>query len=567
MTDGGQAMAGTAERHYDAIVVGSGFGGSVTAYRLAEAGLRVCVLERGKAYPLGSFPRSPYAFQRAFWDPSRGLYGMYNVWSFDHIGAVVSSALGGGSIIYANVLIRKDPEWFVKEDLNAGGFEYWPVTREDLDPHYDRVEAMLNAQAYPVDHPPYDQTPRTVAFSAAAERLGWTAYQPKLAVTFSNPGAPPVPGETIVEEEPNLHGQARRTCILVGECDIGCQVGAKNTLDFNYLSAAKRKGAEIHTLTEVRTFAPRNGGWEVGFVRHDTAHEGTPLDTGRLAVETITADRLVLAGGTLGSTYLLLRNLPRIPRLLGSRFNGNGDLLSIVRNPRRRVDGRWARTIIDPGRGPVITSAIRFPDEGGGRRGFYVQDIGFPDFVSWMLQVVETPGALWRFRNTALRLLRRLIGRERETDLSAEISELFGDPSSIGLLPLAGMGRDVPDGWLRLRGDRLNSDWQIHRSSEYFERVRGAHRQLAKALDGDFNDSLTWTFGRRVVTAHPLGGAPIGRDETEGVVSPDGEVFGYPGLYVVDGSVMPGPVGPNPSLTIAALADRFADRMIEARGG
>src|ERR671939_239720 len=138
------------ETHFDAVIVGSGFGGSVMAYRMAEAGIRVCLLERGKVYPPDSFPRAPHRMQKNFWDPSEGLYGMYNVWSFDRLGAVVCSGLGGGSLIYANVLIRKDPRWFVKE-IDAGGYEYWPVTRADLDPHYDRVERMLNAQRYPFD--------------------------------------------------------------------------------------------------------------------------------------------------------------------------------------------------------------------------------------------------------------------------------------------------------------------------------------------------------------------------------------------------------------------------------
>lgn len=238
--------------HYDAVVVGSGFGGSVTAYRLAQAGKSVCVLERGRAYPPGSFTRSPYRARESFWDPPHGLTGMYHYWSFRGIDALVSAGLGGGSLIYANVFIRKDEKWFVQEDLRDGGYEYWPVSRADLDPHYDRVEAMIGLQPYPFDHEPYSKTPKTIAFKAAAEANGLEWFLPKLAVTFANEGRPPVTGEAIVEELENLHGRTRTTCQLCGECDVGCNYGAKNTLDYNYLTHAAHHGAELRTLCDVR---------------------------------------------------------------------------------------------------------------------------------------------------------------------------------------------------------------------------------------------------------------------------------------------------------------------------
>lgn len=559
----------TNDEHFDAVIVGSGFGGSVMAYRLAEAGLRVCVLERGKPYPPNSFPRSPAGMKHNFWDPAGGLYGMFNVWSFSGLASVVSSGLGGGSLIYANVLIRKDEKWFVREDLQNGGHEYWPVTRADLDPHYDRVETMMNAQTYPYA----ESTSKTKAFKYAADTLGLDWHLPKLAVTFANEGEEPIPGEPIREEHGNLHGRTRYTCRLCGECDVGCNYGSKNTLDYNYLSEAKRLGAEIRTLCEVTTFEPRDGGeYAVCYVQHDPENApGVPVAD--LPARTLTADRLVLAAGTLGSTYLMLKNrraFPGISERLGERFCGNGDLLSWALKCAEVSNGRRLPRVIDGGHGPVITSTIRIPDtaDGGDGRGFYLQDAGYPEFANWMMQMIDSPKALWGWRRVAGRLVgSRLLRRKKiETDIGAEISGFFGDCElSAGLLPLLGMGRDIPDGTIRLSDDgALSVDWKIATSKEYFERVSGTMREVSNALGARYVPNPTWHLDR-VITVHPLGGCSMGHHEGEGVVNPYGEVFNYPGLYVADGSVMPGPTGANPSLTIAALADRFADRLIDTR--
>jgi cholesterol oxidase len=545
------------ETHFDAIVVGSGFGGSVLAYRLAEAGRSVCVLERGKPYPPGSFPRGPSELSKAFWDPSEGLYGMFNVWSFKGLGAVVSSGLGGGSLIYANILLRKPERWFVQEDLAAGGYEHWPVTRADLDPHYDRVERMLNGQRYPFA----DTTAKTVALREVGEKLGREFILPKLAVTFANDGEEAAVGVPIREEHPNLHGVPRYTCRLVGECDIGCNFGSKNTLDLNYLSEATRHGAEIRTRHEARSFAPREGGgYVVRFVEHDAADEGRRRDTRDPRVRPereLTCDRLVLAAGTLGSTYLLLRSRTAFPGLsdrLGTRFGGNGDLLTFALGADRPLDAH---------RGPVITSALHVPDEldGGTGRGFYVEDAGFPEFAAWLVQGTQGVGAVGRFRQVAARIVLGLLRRKPEVDLSAEVSQLLSDTRvASGSLPLLGMGRDIPDGRMELTDEgSLQVDWVKGKSGPFFDGLGDFAREIAEALGAKFERNPTWYLGR-LITVHPLGGCPLGRSPQEGVVDPYGEVFGYPGFTIADGSVMPGPVGPNPSLTIAALADRFADR-------
>jgi len=565
---------------FDAVVVGSGFGGAVTACRLAEAGLAVCVLERGRPYPPNSFPRSPHAVAKNFWDPSEGLYGMFNPWSFRGLEALVSSGLGGGSLIYANVLIRKDERWFVEDDPPGSAPRPWPVTRDDLEPHYETAERMLDAQRYPLEHPPYDQTRKSLAFRDAAQALGLDYERPPLAVTFANPGEAPALAKPIPEPEdrPNLHGEVRTTCRLCGECDFGCNYGSKNTLDYTYLTAAHHEGADIRTLCEVRSFAPADGGYAVDYFEHhpDAAGEesGGPAKTPRR----LTARRLVLSAGALGTTYLLLRNRGALPRLgpaLGTRFSGNGDLLSFASRCTERSNGASRPRRIDPGRGPVITSRVRVPDalDGNGvpagQRGYYLEDAGYPEIVNWLVQSTDAPGTLGRLKGVAHRLLRRHLEREPESDLGAEAAELLGDAVlSDTTLPLLGMGRDIADGRMRLTGRRgvLDVEWTTETSREFFEHMRSTARAIAGAIGGDFRDNPLW-YLRRVITVHPLDGAPMAADPRAGVVDAWGEVHGHPGLYVADGSVMPGPVGPNPSLTIAALAERFAGRIVERSAG
>ncbi|MGI8803905.1 MAG: GMC oxidoreductase [Solirubrobacteraceae bacterium] len=559
-----------APEHFDAIVVGSGFGGSVTATRLAEAGRRVCVLERGKAYPPASFPRSPLGMKNNFWDPSEGLQGMFDMWDFDGLDAVCASGLGGGSLIYANVLLRKDERWFVNEDLAHGGYEDWPVTRAELDPHYAEVERRIGTQRYPLDQPPYDKTAKVLAYRDAAQRLGLDWSLVPLAVTFANDGSPAVPGEPIVEAHPNLHGRTRQTCRLCGECDIGCNFGSKNTLDYTYLSDAWRAGADLRTRCEVRGFEPREGGgYQVHYVHHDEEAEGRPTDTAALPRTTLTCDRLILSAGTLGTTWLLLRNRAGLPGLsdqLGRGFCGNGDLLTFAVRATQEVNGQKVPRVLDPGRGPVITSAIRMPDErdGGTGRGFYLEDAGIPDFAGWILELMESPGAIAAAAPRAAHFVWSALHGHRHSEIGGLASALLGNCElSSTFFPMLGMGRDIPDGRMTVKDERLEVDWSKHgRSAEYFDRLRETSRRVAEELGADFLDNPIW-HANRVVTVHGLGGCRMGRSDREGVVDPYGRVYGHPGLYIADGSVMPGPVGANPSLTIAALADRFAQAILE----
>jgi cholesterol oxidase len=534
---------------FDAVIVGSGFGGSVMAYRLAEAGMRdVVVLERGQAYPPGSFPRVLQSVRTSFWDPSEQLYGLYNVWFFRRVAALVASGVGGGSLVYANVLLRKDPAWF----------RGWPITRGELEPHYDACAKLLRPTKFPAGGA-YDTVEKAVAFrhaarAAAARDAKLTVFEPDLAITFARELGTPF-------EE---HGIARRSCTLCGECIVGCNVGAKNTLDLTYLAAAQKHGARVLANHEVRAFRPlANGAIEVDVRVHDPETRGATQTT-------FTTKRLILAAGAFGSTHLMMRNLHAFgaaPKSLGTRFSGNGDILSIVRACTKPDGSPWR---LDPTRGPTITSALRHADalddgQPTHHRGFYLQDGGFPKELAWLLEGMQTPGWLQRGARFVRDLVKKTLGRDPDTDLGKELHDLLGGADlSSRTMPIVAMGRDEPDGKFRLDGNRLHLDWSRDAARAYFDNVEAVARSLARELGGKFIRHIPTYFFGRAVTVHPLGGCPMGRSAADGVVDSYGKSFVHDGLYVVDGSIMPGPVGPNPAFTIAAVADRAASRIAKA---
>jgi len=558
------------------LIVGSGFGGSVAAFRLAEADRKVCLLERGRAFGPGDFPRDPWQVASSFWDPSEGRHGVFDVWSFRGLDAVVSAGLGGGSLVYANVLIRKPPEWFVRFQPFSGGYESWPITRGDLDPHYDRVESMLDAQPFPDGEPGFESVLKTAAMRDAAKTMGREDdfTLPNLAVTFRpEPGKAPGVGLPIVAGPfKNYHDRGRLTCTLCGQCDLGCNAGAKNTLDHTYLSAAQHHGADIRVRSEVRRIARAGDGegYLVSYVTHsDSPDDGRSRDTKALEEMHIRCRRLFLAAGSLGTTYLLLRSRDDLPGLsataLGTRFSGNGDFLSVLKGARRR-DGSVRP--VHASVGPVITSTLRTRDaletRSGEMRGSYVQEAGYPMVVNWLAEARY--GMTWRLLVFGVHRILAQLSRNPKSQLGNALANVMGDgATAASSTPLLGMGRDVPDGVMRLNGRNFLTIKTNSRSSKaYYAGVREQMEALARALDAELVDGF-WTTLRRSVTVHPVGGAPMGASIHEAVCDHQGEVFGLDNLFVCDGAAMPGPIGPNPSLTIAAFSDRMAEAVIEGR--
>lgn len=567
--------------HFDAVVIGSGFGGSVTAFRLAEAGKTVCVFERGRKYPPGSFARTPAEMRNNFWRPRHGNYGLYDVWSFGRIESIVSAGVGGGSLIYANVLIRKDENWFVSDGVRRGKSEPWPITRAKLEPHYDNVESILTPQVFPEKYMPGS---KAEAMREAARRMGinettygggdpklpqW--YRPQLAITFANAGCAPEPGVPITNLEPNLHGTLRETCRLCGECDVGCNYGSKNTLDYTYLSRALRvnPNTRICELAEVESISPahRYGRdvYRISYVAHDTAERK------KSAPRHVTADRVVVACGTLGSTLLLMRSrssLRGLSKALGSRFCGNGDYLAFARGCAGNGTKKRCVRNLRASASPVITSTFRFPDDrdgGNGGRGRYVQDAGYPVIADYVWELLSPLAVAHRVLHFIKSRFWGWFTGHAPSQIAGQLERLIGKgDSSASSMPLLGMGRDTPDGIMKLdRRRHLKLSWRSTASQPYFKQVDRSAAAVVRKLGGRYQQNPLTTLFNDLITVHPLGGCPMGFDAYSGVVNEYGEVFGHPGLYVADGAVMPGPVGANPSMTIAAFADRVAETMLE----
>jgi cholesterol oxidase len=286
--------------------------------------------------------------------------------------------------------------------------------------------------------------------------------------------------------------------------------------------------------------------------------------------------QLILAAGALGTTYLMLRNHDKFPKVnpdvLGTRFSGNGDLLTFALKRRSHIVGETAPHAIDASFGPVITSSAFFPKGiSGTGRGLYIQDGGFPQFLSWLIHLspINVARVLWKRWEPLKNFVWHYLRHTGDPNISAELAKVLGmfDVSE-ELFPLLGMGRDTPDGRYKISLDedsgfiKLNLDWRKRNSDPHFMDVRTTAKRIAREMSARFRNNLPWYFGR-VTTVHPLGGCPMGHTEADGVVDNHGQVFNYPGLFIADGSAIPNPVGPNPALTIAALANLFAGEVIQ----
>lgn len=523
---------------FDAIVIGSGFGGAVTACRLAEKGYRVCVLERGRRWDKKSFPREPHDP----WVWNQGRPEKENGWidfrCFESMSVVQGAAVGGGSLIYANVSCDAPPKTFERG---------WPkeITYAEMRPHYAAVKAFMGAG--PV--PPGQWTARTRLMKRAAEAIGaGDRFKPlDLAVSFDetwNYALENPHDHRHSREFTNPQGARQGTCVHLGHCDIGCPVLAKNTLDLNYLHLAETKHhADVRALHLVTDIRKDGEGYRVSFDR---------LDGGRRVPGHETARLVIVAAGSLGSTELLFRcrdetkSLPRVSAFLGRSWSSNGDFLT---------PALGTNDLVSPTRGPTISAAIDFLDGSRGGSEFWIEDGGFPNLVGAYLVRKASPYVRGAFAR----------------GLVDYMNALVSDPDPFKhVMPWFAQGVDFADGTLSLRRPflffgkkRLSLRWDIAKSKPVIDAIVAMHEKLARATGGVPLVPFTWTLSNDLVTPHPLGGCNMGESPENGVVDHKGEVFGHENLFVADGAIIPEAIGVNPSRTIGALAERIAKIIVD----
>lgn len=524
---------------YDVIVIGSGFGGAITACRLAEGGYKVLILERGRRWDKSNYPRKPE--DPWIWsnDNPEKENGWLEMHVFHHMAVAQGAGVGGGSLIYANISCEAP-----KTVFNQG----WPkeITYDELKPYYDTVAKFMNVQQVPDNQ----WTRKMTLMKEAAGKIGYPDRFKKLelAVSFDkdwtyDQNDPHNPAKS--RRFTNAQGVEQGTCVHLGNCDIGCDVDAKNTLDHNYIPWAEKHGAEVRELHLVNKIEPCDQGYRVSFDR---------LADGKRIPGSETARIVIVAASSLGSTELLLRcrdiykTLPGISGFLGRDWSSNGDFLTPAFYSNRELV---------PTKGPTIAAAIDFLDRIDSGQSFWIEDGGFPDLLGDYVKKEQSEGAQGMWAKMLIEAFGHMLRDENQPFKN--------------VMPWFAQGVDAANGILTLHSDlfsgesKLTMAWDIGKSKELIDTIVGMHKRLAEATGGDPVVPPTWSLMNYLITPHPLGGCCMGDTPADGVVNHAGEVFGYKNLYVADAAIIPEALGVNPSRTIGALAERVA-KIIKDQG-
>ena len=524
---------------WDWIIIGSGFGGSVSALRLAEKGYSVLVLEKGGRWQAEDYPRTNWNLKKWFWAPSIGFRGFFKMTFLRHVTALSGVGVGGGSLVYANTLPTPSERFFGAKEWGHLA-DWW----NDLRPHYDTARRMLGSTDNPLETAP-DR-----ALKAVAQKTGRVDHfnNVPVAVYFGKAGV------TVSDPYHGGDGPDRTGCNFCGGCMTGCRYGSKNTLDQNYLWLAEGLGATVQPDTEVRWVSPLedSGDGESGSGSGPrylvTARERRGFL--RSVDRTFEARNVVFSGGVMGTIDLLLRlkespvGLPHLSPRVGDRVRTNSEVLLGVTTQRRDLN---------LSEGVAITSILQTDEHSSVEPCRFAPGSGF----FRILATPHAPGntliqrishAAGRFLRTPIRSLRAFFVSDwaRYTTALLYMRTLEG---YIRLKPAKGPLSWLSPGIRSTEGDGPVPTAAIPEATELAE-------QFAEEVDGYVGSIVTETLLGIPTTAHILGGACMGATPEDGVIDHRHRAFGYNGLYVIDGSAMSANPGVNPSLTITALAER-----------
>ena len=547
------------QEHYDAVVVGSGYGGGIAASRLARAGRKVCLLERGREIRPGEYPdtlaEGVEEVQIETPDAHLNPTGLFDFHVHKDINVLVGCGLGGTSLINANVALKA-----VDGVFDDGR---WPAELrgkpEALADYYQRAQAMLGSNPYPDDFP---TLPKLEAHRKSAEGLGMgdVFYKPPINVTF--------------EDRTNQAGVVQKKCINCGDCVSGCNHLAKNTTLMNYLPDAWNHGADIFTECSVSHLERQDDKWVVHF---EVLGQGRAnFDAPELFVN---ADLVVVSAGTLGSSEILLRSKSKgldLSDRVGKHFSGNGDVIGFSYNNDVEINGigfgtHTGGSVDDVG--PCITSIIDHRDTERWQDGFVIEE-------------GSIPGTIGATMPEAFGLAAGTLGKDTDRGFVDRLKEKGRILESFVRGPYHGavnhtqtylvMSHDGSDGEVELQdNDRIKLSWPDVGKEPIFETVNDTLLEATKPLGGEFVIDPIWVdwLNKSLISVHPLGGCCMADDASKGVTNHKGQVFKgesgtdvYPGLYVTDGSIVPLSLGVNPLLTISALSERVLDHMAADHG-
>jgi cholesterol oxidase len=521
---------------YDVVIIGSGFGGSVPALRLSEKGYRVAVLEQGRSVSPDDMRAADRSLRRLFWIPQIGFRGFFAQHFFKHVGIVGGVGVGGGSLVYAAVLLKPGDAFFEDRAWAHLGVDW----KEELATHFDTAAAMLGRTANP-DHGKMDDW-----LQATAEAMGASdTFGPvPQGIYFGKAGT--------TEPDPFFDGAGpeRTGCTRCGGCMTGCSDGSKNSLDKNYLYLAQKLGAKILSERKVTSVRPlQGGGYEVQTVNPLHRRERQPP---------IRAQRVIVAAGVVGTLDLLfkcrdeLRTLPNLSATLGDVVRTNGEAIVGALSPDPDDD---------------LTHGTAISSHFYANAHTHITQNRFPagyDFMRWYMgPLTDGTKAFGR----ALRAVASIVTHPVRT-----LRALFARNWHKRITVLTVM-QNLDSQIAFRRGRRLLWPFKplLHSSAgpgegtpTYIPEANEAARQLAEHIGGTAHNNLLESVGNASMTAHILGGCTMAAGPTAGVIDIDHQVFGYPGLFVTDASAIPANVGVNPALTITALAERFSSRFPSA---